>query len=76
GYNLMSLAMEKVEKRLTDLSSALAHIYPGITLTKVPFCQTSRIRAAFRSVEQKSGNKINFLHREVKPRAAFSRQNF
>ncbi len=36
GYNLMSLAMKKVEKRLTDLSSALAHICPGITLTNVP----------------------------------------
>ncbi|ABU75860.1 hypothetical protein ESA_00570 [Cronobacter sakazakii ATCC BAA-894] len=30
----MSLAMEKVEKRLTDLSGALAHNYPEIKLTK------------------------------------------
>ncbi|EEJ44968.1 hypothetical protein WHU24_22900 [Escherichia coli] len=30
----MSLTMEKVEKRLTDLSGALAHNYPEIKLTK------------------------------------------
>ena len=33
-YSLMSLTMEKVEKRLTDLSGALAHNYPEIKLTK------------------------------------------
>jgi hypothetical protein len=32
GNYLMSLAMEKVEKRLTDLSGALAHNYPEIKL--------------------------------------------
>ena len=31
---LMSFTMEKVEKRLTDLSGALAHNYPEIKLTK------------------------------------------
>ncbi len=47
GYNLMSLAMKKVEKRLTDLSSALAHKIPGITLTNVPFrWQTACARPA------------------------------
>ena len=30
--NLMSFCMEKVEKRLTDLSGAFAHIYPEIKL--------------------------------------------
>ncbi|KXL77743.1 hypothetical protein AUS49_16060 [Escherichia coli] len=30
----MSLTMEKVEKRLTDLSGALAHNYPEIKLMK------------------------------------------
>ena len=34
GNYLMSLTMEKVEKRLTDLSGALAHNYPEIKLTK------------------------------------------
>ncbi|CCJ89598.1 hypothetical protein BN132_1526 [Cronobacter turicensis 564] len=34
GDYLVSLAMEKVEKRLTDLSGALAHNYPEIKLTK------------------------------------------
>jgi hypothetical protein len=34
GNYLMSLTMEKVEKRLTDLSGALAHNYPEILLTK------------------------------------------
>ncbi|AMO47505.1 hypothetical protein AKI40_1084 [Enterobacter sp. FY-07] len=34
GNYLMSLAMEKIEKRLTDLSGALAHNYPEIKLTK------------------------------------------
>ncbi len=32
GNYLMSLTMEKVEKRLTDLSGALAHNYPEIKL--------------------------------------------
>jgi len=30
----VSLTMEKIEKRLTDLSGALAHNYPEIKLTK------------------------------------------
>jgi hypothetical protein len=34
GNYLVSLAMEKIEKRLTDLSGALAHNYPEIKLTK------------------------------------------
>ncbi|XNM42818.1 hypothetical protein ACLK10_14840 [Escherichia coli] len=34
GNYLMSLTMEKVEKRLTDFSGALAHNYPEIKLTK------------------------------------------
>ncbi|MCL7706267.1 hypothetical protein M8368_23075, partial [Enterobacter kobei] len=34
GNNLVSLTMEKIEKRLTDLSGALAHNYPEIKLTK------------------------------------------
>ena len=33
GNNLMSFTVEKVEKRLTDLSGALAHNYPEIKLT-------------------------------------------
>jgi glycine/serine hydroxymethyltransferase len=34
GNYLVSLTMEKIEKRLTDLSGALAHNYPEIKLTK------------------------------------------
>ncbi len=33
GNYLMSFTMEKIEKRLTDLSGALAHNYPEIKLT-------------------------------------------
>ncbi|GAA0481764.1 hypothetical protein GCM10009413_17280 [Tatumella punctata] len=41
GYNLVSLALKEIEKRLTDLSSTLAHKYPGITLTDVPFVRAA-----------------------------------
>ncbi|EPF13534.1 hypothetical protein HMPREF0201_03718 [Cedecea davisae DSM 4568] len=33
-YNLVAFTLEKIEKRLTDLSGALAHNYPEIKLTK------------------------------------------
>jgi hypothetical protein len=39
GNYLMSFTMEKVEKRLTDLSGALAHNYPEILLTKSHYQQ-------------------------------------
>jgi hypothetical protein len=62
----MALAMEKIEKRLTDLSGALAHNYPEIKLTKcrnglLPFDRQQPATG-------KSGNKISFLYYEVKSR--------
>lgn len=44
GNYLMSLTMEKVEKRLTDLSGALAHNYPEIKLHVI--FQTASVLAA------------------------------
>ncbi len=46
GNYLMSLTMEKVEKRLTDLSGALAHNYPEIKANEIsppaPACLNRR----------------------------------
>jgi hypothetical protein len=57
--------MEKIEKRLTDLSGALAHNYPEIKLTK---CHYQHRQANCASGNRKSGNKISFLYWEVKSR--------
>ncbi|EEU9343247.1 hypothetical protein FQH86_12295 [Escherichia coli] len=57
--------MEKVEKRLTDLSGALAHNYPEIKLTKYRH-QLQRVLTA--GLVTESGNKISFLDWEVKYR--------
>jgi hypothetical protein len=47
--DLVSLAMEKIEKRLTDLSSALAHNYPEIKLYTSPFTLPLRGLRSFTS---------------------------
>lgn len=44
----MSLAMEKVEKRLTDLSGALAHNYPEIKLHVILQVASVWLRLLFR----------------------------
>ncbi len=43
--NLMTFTMEKIEKRLTDLSGALAHNYPEIKLTKCRSWRFSLLQA-------------------------------
>ncbi|XNM54508.1 hypothetical protein ACLK2I_14870 [Escherichia coli] len=58
GKYLMSLTMEKVEKRLTDLSGALAHNYPEIELTKYRY---QPLRVVNRLAATESGNKISFF---------------
>jgi len=49
GNYLMPLTVEKVEKRLTDLSGALAHNYPEIKLKKYRYQQQ-------RVVNRRAGN--------------------
>jgi hypothetical protein len=57
--NLMAFTMEKVEKRLTDLSGALAHNYPEIKLRDVR--RRRELWKKRRAPDGKSGNKISFL---------------
>ncbi|AYA05673.1 hypothetical protein EJP81_03245 [Rahnella aquatilis] len=65
----MSLTMEEIEKRLTDLSGALAHKCPGIMLEERLLSRITLHMAAICSAhERKSADKIKFLRGEVKYR--------